>query len=126
MDGKRITAFIIDDVIASMIFLIPFCLQVVYPVITGNQPSDILLRTLLSTFISIIYLILRDLPKKGSIGKRILKLKIIDSETKELASVKQRFLRNIPWLLGMIEILVYIISNKRIGVRIAKTDVIEE
>ena len=69
---------------------------------------------------------LRDLPNKGSVGKRIFKLKIINSETKELASVSQRLLRNIPLLLNWIEIIIYIVSKKRIGDRIAKTDVVEK
>ena len=84
MNSKRIGAFFIDFIITAMIMNIPFWLLVIYPTIKGNQPSDIILRTLLSTFIAFIYLILRDLPSKGSVGKRILKLKIINSETKEI------------------------------------------
>ena len=42
-----------------------------YPTIKGNQPSDIIVRTLISTLLAFSYLILRDLPKKGSIGKRL-------------------------------------------------------
>ena len=95
MNSKRIGAFFVDLIITAMIMNIPFWLLVMYPTIKGNQPSDIILRTLLSTFIAFIYLILRDLPNKGSVGKRIFKLKIINSETKELASVSQRLLRNI-------------------------------
>ena len=126
MNSKRIGAFFVDLIITAMIMNIPFWLLVMYPTIKGNQPSDIILRTLLSTFIAFIYLILRDLPNKGSVGKRIFKLKIINSETKELASVSQRLLRNIPLLLNWIEIIIYIVSKKRIGDRIAKTDVVEK
>ena len=126
MNSKRIGAFFVDFIITAMIMNIPFWLLVMYPTIKGNQPSDIILRTLLSTFIAFTYLILRDLPNKGSIGKRIFKLKIINSETKELASVSQRLLRNIPLLLNWIEIIIYIVSKKRIGDRIAKTDVVEK
>lgn len=105
---------------------IPFWLLVMYPTIEGNQSSDIVLRTLLFTFIAFIYLILHDLPNKGSIGKRIFKLKIINSETKELASVTQRLLRNIPLLLNWIEIIAFVVSKKRIGDRIARTDGVEK
>lgn len=126
MNSKRIGAFFIDFIITAMIMNIPFWLLVIYPTIKGNQPSDIILRTLLSTFIAFIYLILRDLPSKGSVGKRILKLKIINSETKESATFSQRLLRNIPLLLNWIEIIIFIVSNKRIGDRIAKTDVVEK
>ena len=58
-------------------------------------------------------MILRDLPKKGSIGKRIFKLKTINSATKELASVTQRLLRNIPLLLNWIEIIAFVVSKKK-------------
>ena len=125
MESKRIGAFLIDFIITAMIMNIPFWILVMYPTIKGQQPSDVILRTLISTLIAFLYLILRDLPSKGSIGKRILKLKIINSETKELATSKQRFLRNITWLLNWIEIIAYIITKKRIGDRIAKTEVVE-
>nr|WP_315316391.1 RDD family protein [Treponema denticola] len=124
MESKRIGAFLIDFIITAMIMNIPFWILVMYPTIKGQQPSDVILRTLISTLIAFLYLILRDLPSKGSIGKRILKLKIINSETKKLATSKQRFLRNITWLLNWIEIIAYIITKKRIGDRIAKTEVI--
>ena len=125
MESKRIGAFLIDFIITAMIMNIPFWILVMYPTIKGQQPSDVILRTLISTLIAFLYLILRDLPSKGSIGKRILKLKIINSETKKLATSKQRFLRNITWLLNWIEIIAYIITKKRIGDRIAKTEVVE-
>ncbi|MGI0518787.1 RDD family protein [Treponema denticola] len=125
MESKRIGAFLIDFIITAMIMNIPFWILVIYPTIKGQQPSDVILRTLISTLIAFLYLILRDLPSKGSIGKRILKLKIINSETKKLATSKQRFLRNITWLLNWIEIIAYIITKKRIGDRIAKTEVVE-
>lgn len=125
MDSKRIGAFLIDFIITAMIMNIPFWILVMYPTIKGQQPSDVILRTLISTLIAFLYLILRDLPSKGSIGKRILKLKIINSETKKLATSKQKFLRNITWLLNWIEIITYIITKKRIGDRIAKTEVVE-
>ena len=125
MNTKRIEAFLIDFIITAMIMNIPFWILVMYPTIKGNQPSDIIVRTLISTLLAFSYLILRDLPKKGSIGKRVLKLKIIDSRTKELASRKQRFLRNITLLLNWIEIIVFLASGKRLGDRLAKTEIAE-
>ena len=125
MNSKRIVAFIIDFIITAMIMNIPFWILVMYPTIKGKQPSDIIARTLISTLLAFSYLILRDLPKKGSIGKRVLKLKIIDSRTKELATRNQRFLRNITWLLNWIEIIVFLASGKRLGDRLAKTEIAE-
>ena len=65
------------------------------------------------------------MPEKGSLGKRILKLKVIDSKSKKTASLKQRFLRNITWLLNWIEIIAFLIKGKRIGDIISNTEVVE-
>lgn len=126
MDSKRIGAFFVDFIITAIIMDIPFMILVILPLIKGQQPSDVILRTLISTLIAFLYLVLRDLPKNGSIGKRIFKLKIIDSKTKEAASLKQRFLRNILLLLNWIEIITFVCSGKRIGDRLAKTDVVQK
>jgi len=126
MDSKRIGAFFVDFIITAIIMEIPFMILVMYPTIKGQQPSDVILRTLISTLIAFLYLVLRDLPKNGSIGKRIFKLKIIDSKTKEAATLNQRFLRNIPLLLNWIEIITFVCSGKRIGDRLAKTDVVQK
>lgn len=126
MNSKRLAAFFVDFIITAVIMEIPFFILIIFPLIKGNSPSGIVARTLASTLIAFIYLILRDLPAKGSIGKRIFKLKVIDSETKELATAKQRLLRNIPLLLNWIEIIIFLVSNNRLGDRIAKTDVVEQ
>lgn len=126
MNSKRIGAFIIDYIITAFIMNIPFCILVMIPLIKGNVPSNnvIILRTLLSTSIALVYLILRDLPNKCSIGKKILKLKVIDSETGANAKKSKKILRNITWLFGPVEIIFFIITHKRIGDLIAKTDVV--
>ena len=54
-----------------------------------------------------------------------MKLKIIDSETKENASTGKRILRNITWIISWIEFLVYLAAKKRLGDMLAKTDVVE-
>lgn len=126
MDSKRIGAFFVDFIITAIIMEIPFMILVILPLVKGQQPSDVILRTLISTLIAFLYLVLRDLPKNGSIGKRIFKLKIIDSKTKEAATLNQRFLRNIPLLLNWIEIITFVCSGKRIGDRLAKTDVVQK
>ena len=126
MDSKRIGAFFVDFIITAIIMEIPFMILVILPLVKGQQPSDVILRTLISTLIAFLYLVLRDLPKNGSFGKRIFKLKIIASKTKEAATLKQRFLRNIPLILNWIEIITFVCSGKRIGDRLAKTDVVQK
>ena len=93
----------------------------------GNNNANVNMpRTFLCVFFAFILFVFKDAFKNGSMGKKIMKLKIIDLETKENASLGKRILRNITWLLSWIEIIVYLASNKRIGDRLAKTDVVEK
>ena len=128
MNIKRILAFIIDFIITAIINNIPFWILIMIPLIRGDRlpNSSIILRAIVSTLIAFLYLLLRDLPKSGSVGKMIMKLKIVDSETKEPASIGKRLLRNITWLLSWVDIIVYLAAKKRIGDMIAKTDVVEK
>jgi uncharacterized RDD family membrane protein YckC len=71
-----------------------------------------------------IYLIVRDIIGKRSIGKRVFKLKIINKSNGNEASILKRFVRNITWILGPIDIIVFLISKERFGDKIAGTDII--
>lgn len=77
MNTKRASAFFVDFIIASCINVIPFSLLVMYPVISKNPPSNIIFRTLLSSLIAFIYLILRDLPSKR-IGDKLAKTDVVE------------------------------------------------
>ena len=125
MKSKKIGALVIDFIITTLIMEIPFFILIILPLVQGNNPSNIILKTLFSTLIAFQYLIFSDMPKNGSIGKRILKLKVIDATSKEAASSKQRFLRNITWLLNWIEVFFFLIKGKRIGDIISNTEVVE-
>jgi len=89
MNSKRIFAFLIDYLITALIMNFPFWFLIMIPLITRNAPpvNSIIVRALISTLIAFLYLILRDIPSKCSIGKRILKLTVIDSSTKKNAQV---------------------------------------
>lgn len=128
MDSKKIVAFFIDYIVVALIMVIFFFFLVMFPLISGNKMNtfQILSKTLISTYISILYLVLSDLPKNGSLGKKIMKLKIIDVNTKAEATIKQRFVRNIFWLLAPIEIIFYLFQKKRIGDIVAKTEIVAQ
>lgn len=128
MNVKRFLAFIIDFVITAIINNIPFWILIMIPLLRGHRlpSSSIIIRAMLSTLIAFLYLLLRDLPKNGSVGKMVMKLKVVDAKTKEPASIGKRLLRNVTWFLSWIEIIVYIAAKKRIGDMLAKTDVIEK
>ncbi|MBR5932882.1 MAG: RDD family protein [Treponema sp.] len=126
MNPKRIGAFFIDLIIIAVIYEIPFFILVMIPMFQGAMTDSLIIqRTLLCTFFGYILFIFKDIFKNGSIGKRIMKLKIIDSETKENASTGKRILRNITWIISWIEFLVYLAAKKRLGDMLAKTDVVE-
>ena len=128
MNVKRFLAFIIDFVITAIINNIPFWILIMIPLLRGHSlpSSSIILRAMLSTLIAFLYLLLRDLPKNGSVGKMVMKLKVVDVKTKEPASMGKRLLRNVTWFLSWIEIIVYLAAKKRIGDMLAKTDVVEK
>ena len=125
MDSKRIGAFIIDFIIIALIYDIPFFIFVMIPILQGNNNATVIMpRAFLCVFFAYFLLVFKDAFKNGSFGKKIMKLKIIDLETKEDASLGKRILRNITWILSWMEFIVYLTSNKRIGDILAKTDVV--
>lgn len=127
MRSKRIVAGIIDFFIIALIYEIPFAIFIMLPLITGQISSDIVItRTIYCTLFALLLLILKDVLKNGSIGKKIMKLEIIDSKTQEKALLTKRILRNVTWVLNFIEVIFLIASDKRIGDRIAETEVVEK
>ena len=127
MNTKRIVAGIFDFFIIALIYEIPFVIFIMLPLITGQISSDIVIkRALYCTLFALLLLIFKDIFKNGSIGKRIMKLEIIDSKTQEKALLTKRILRNVTWVLSFIEVIFRIASDKRIGDRIAGTEVVEK
>ena len=126
MESKRIQAGIIDFLISATIQVILMLIFIVIPQVNNKiNYFDIYSLNLKLTLISVSYLIFRDILGKKSIGKRIIKLKIIDSNSNP-ASFLKRFLRNITWFFGIIEVIVLIFTKKRIGDRLAGTNIILE
>jgi hypothetical protein len=52
-----------------------------------------------------------------------MKLKIVNKNDGKESNILKRFLRNITWLLGAFEIIVFLIMKERIGDKIAGTDI---
>lgn len=128
MEYTRLIAVFIDFLIAACINTIPFTLLVMLPMVQTNgqmESPELMGRALIASLIAMLYLVFRDIPSGGSIGKKVMKLKVVDAETQGPVSTGRRILRNVTWLLSWIEIFAYLITKKRIGDRIAKTDIIE-
>lgn len=128
MDAKKILAFFIDYIVAASIMVVFFFFFVMFPLLSGNKMDSfqIFSKTLILSYIAILYLVLSDLPRAGSLGKKIMKLRIIDTNTKTQATIKQRFVRNLFWIFGPVEIIVYLILRRRIGDIVAKTEIVDQ
>jgi len=111
MKNKRIKAFLIDYLITALIqsglmFLMMILIQ--KNILNINQTP---LITLIITYLSITYLVFRDCIGSRSVGKKIMKLEIINSNNNP-ASFKQRLIRNLTMYILPIVILVYLFTNK--------------
>ena len=126
MNLRRIAAFFIDFFSSALINNVLFLFFIIIPLMRQNPPDNIILRAIFSTLFAYLYLILRDLPESGSIGKMVMKLKIIDAETKEPASIGKRFLRNVPIIFTWVEIIIFLFAKSRLGDMISKTDVVQK
>ena len=124
MENKRILAGVIDFLITAVLQCILMFLVVIISLLLGSADKrSLIISSIWVTMISMFYLILRDMFGNGSIGKRIMKLKIIGSDS-GTATLFARLLRNITWIMGHVEILLILFSQKRD--RLAHTDVVSE
>jgi uncharacterized RDD family membrane protein YckC len=129
MDTKRIIAGFIDIIIAGIIQVILFSIFFLRPLIIENGFDENMfnpwVRCLIITYCSWSFMILRDIFGKKSIGKIIMKMKIVNKADGKESSVIKRFLRNITWLFGPLDILVFLFTKERIGDKIVGTNVIK-
>lgn len=124
--NERIKAGLIDFIITSIIQSVLIFIVVILPIFNSEKNvGDIYYSVILVTFISIIYLIIRDNIGSRSIGKRIFQLYIIDNNNNSLNFFK-RLLRNITWILGPIEIISLIMTQKRIGDYISNSKIVKK
>ena len=128
MESKRVGAFVIDFIIVGIIQSILMMVFLIMPLLnnSGNGNNiNIIVRQLSITYCSMFFLVIKDIIGKKSIGKKILKLKIVDKDTGNESSIGKRLLRNLTWFLGPIDIIVYLITKERFGDIIFKTKVVE-
>jgi uncharacterized RDD family membrane protein YckC len=125
---KRFYAFFIDFIISAFLFLVPYEFFVLEPVFKKSQvlQSNVFITTLLCSIPAAIYLVFRDCPFKGSIGKRILKLDLLTEDGSKNVSVKQSILRNITMLILFVEIFYFLKNKKRLGDKLAHTKIEEK
>jgi len=109
--GTRFLAFIIDAVLCVVLALIPF----------------------IGWLLAIVYVLIRDGLFEGqSIGKKLLKLKVVHIEENRKANFVDSALRNLPIAIPFLNIVfviveaVFVLSDEdgiRLGDKLAKTQV---
>ena len=108
---KRIVAFLIDVMFVALLSIV---LGFVFSDNYRQYPA----------YIGFVVILIRDLmTPSGSIGKKILKLRLVNQNKNE-PNIGQKILRNITVFLWPIEGIVLLIAKKRIGDMIVRTDVI--
>lgn len=73
MEYTRLIAVFIDFLIAACINTIPFTLLVMLPMVQTNgqmESPELMGRALIASLIAMLYLVFRDIPSGGSIGKK--------------------------------------------------------
>jgi uncharacterized RDD family membrane protein YckC len=129
MNTKRIIAGIIDFFITSFIQVILLSLFFIKPLMESGQNGNVfnnMVRCLIISYCSVSFMVIRDIIGKMSIGKKIMKLKIINKNNGEETAWVKRLMRNLTWLLGPVDLIVFLFTNERLGDKIVGTNVIGE
>jgi uncharacterized RDD family membrane protein YckC len=89
----------------------------------GHSPGD---APPVGALLGLLYLLLADgLGNGQSVGKRVLKMSVVDATTGKPCTFGQSFLRNLPMILGIIDwIFIFRDNRQRLGDRLANTVVI--
>jgi uncharacterized RDD family membrane protein YckC len=117
--GKRFQGQFIDGLIAYILGIIAFYLL---HTIIGKDASF-----LVAVIIALAYFLFSDaLPNGQSIGKKLLKIKVVNKETMQPCSLVQSLLRNITFPLGIFDwVFIFFGSHRRLGDFMASTIVVK-
>lgn len=117
--GKRFQGQFIDGLIAYILGAIAFYLL---HTIIGKEASF-----LVAVIIALTYFLFSDaLPNGQSIGKKLLKIKVVNKETMQPCSLIQSLLRNITFPLGIFDwVFIFFGSHRRLGDFMASTIVVK-
>lgn len=124
---RRIIAWIIDwnlSGLPCMLYMILFMDVFKQP---STQTIGYILLLMLLEFLGLVAFVLRDVIFKGrSIGKRIFGLYVLDKNTNEAATVKQRIIRNLFFFIYPIDGIVLIATKESLGDRVVNAVVIKK
>jgi len=117
--GARLVGQMIDTLIPLLVIAV---ISIVMEV-TGKMKA----LTLSALIFWPIYVLLADGLNNGqSVGKRVVKTRVVDSETGKPCTFWQSFLRNIFYIVGIIDwIFIFGENRQRLGDKVAGTIVVE-
>ena len=119
--GTRYIGQIIDFVVSAAIFM---CLLWITPKVGVEQET----ASLISFFVAVLYFLFSDgLPNGQSLGKKLLGISVIGTNSGKYCSFSQSFFRNLLTpIIGTID-AIFILGKKRqrLGDKLAKTIVVE-
>lgn len=117
--GKRFQGQFIDGFIAYLLGAIAFYLL---HTVIGKDMS-----ILVAIAIGVTYFLFSDaLPNGQSIGKKLLKIRVVNQETLLPCSLAESFLRNITFPFGILDwVFIFFGSHRRLGDFIASTIVVK-
>jgi uncharacterized RDD family membrane protein YckC len=127
--GKRLGTMFLDHITMSLILTIVIAPGMIYDMIQtfGHpqaQPKLFLGNYYLNIFAFSLYFN-KDIYLGRSIGKRIIKLQLIDIKTNQPAGALRCFIRNLTLIVWPIEAIVALVNNeRRIGDFIAGTKLV--
>ena len=118
--GKRFQGQFADGVIAYVLGVVTFYFI-----------DNILLREVAvysGFFIGLVYFLFSDaMPNGQSIGKKLLKIQVVNATTKQPCTPLESFLRNITFPLGLFDwVFIFFGQHKRLGDFIASTIVVKK
>ena len=124
---RRIIAWIID----WNLFGLPCLLYTTIFMDVFQRPSfqniGYILIFMLLVFLYPLTFVFRDVIFKGrSIGKRIFGLYVLDKNTNEPASIKQRIIRNLFFFIYPVDGIILIVTKESIGDKAVNTTVVKK
>ena len=118
--NKRILAFLIDFLIAMLLIAIIGSISMI------NFTSIILSKIYgIVLIVSVFSLYFKDIINGKSVGKRIMKIKVVDFK-ENTPSTFRLFIRNVTLCIWPIEFLRVLLGKERFGDIIAKTKVVQQ
>lgn len=122
---SRLMAYLINSSFFLLIFFLTIFAATLSEKVSTNLENNI---RQLGIFLAIVIYVLSDGLKNGqSLGKRILKITVIDKNTKKPCSYFKSFLRNIGYFLILPDIIpIFFKDKQRVSDKIANTIVISK